>query len=127
MDQVLLKNKNYSTLVALTEEEHYKGLMGKAWEPPIMSFLFPKLGVHKFWMKNTISPLDVIFCKNGSIISIEYGEPMSLDLFGPDKEVDLIVEVPAGMSKINNINIGDNVKLILSKDTEFKRKIVFGV
>ena len=110
-DLIIINNKSLPTLVALTEPEQETGLMYKEWPPPIMSFPFISSEIRKFWMKNTPSPLDIIFCNSGRIVGIYEGKPYSEDLFGPDVPVDLVVETPSGMVKKLCIDCGNNVKL----------------
>ena len=113
MDKVIIAGKEFHTLVAMTEEEQVQGLMWKPWPPPIMAFPFDSMEKRSFWMKNTISPLDIIFCQAGKIIGIYSGEPFSKDFLGPNEPSDLVIEFPAGTAKANNFSIGDSVKLSL--------------
>jgi uncharacterized membrane protein (UPF0127 family) len=39
-------------------------------------------------MKNTPSPLDILFCRSGKIIALEKGKPFSEKHFGPNEESD---------------------------------------
>lgn len=124
-DFIIIKNNKIPTLLALTEEEKNKGLMYKAWPPPIMSFPFITAKPRKFWMKNTPSPLDIIFCKANKIVQIDSGIPYCLNHIGPNSPIDLVVEMPAGTAKSFNIKAGDNIKLkysISSLAKEFSMK-----
>jgi uncharacterized membrane protein (UPF0127 family) len=120
-DRVFIDDKSFDTLVAISPEEAAKGLMHKAWPPPIMTFPFPKAGVRKFWMKNTISPLDIVFCREGQIIGVFAGEPFNLNHIGPDEPCDMVIEFPRGTVKKTNINIGDSVKISYSISTLSKK------
>jgi uncharacterized membrane protein (UPF0127 family) len=71
-------------------------------------------------MKNTVSPLDIIFCKNNRIISIMAGQPMSTTMVGPDEPADLVIELPKGTSEKYGFYIGDIVKTVYSTDTAAK-------
>ena len=106
---IVLKGKEFVTKVAITEQEQMKGLMFEKWPPPIMVFPYKNSSIRKFWMHNTISPLDIIFCNNGKIISIMKGEPLSTKLIGPDKPVDFVVELPYGMAEVLTLKPGDDV------------------
>jgi uncharacterized membrane protein (UPF0127 family) len=116
-DKIKIGETEFSTLVAVTEEDHTNGLMFKAWPPPIMSFPYSTAEVRKFWMHNTISPLDIIFCKANKIVDICYGKPLSLDFIGPDFPIDLVVELPLGTSKKHGLSVGDAVQLKCSVNT----------
>lgn len=121
MDKVEINNHQLKTLVALTDEEKITGLSHQQWPPPIMSFIFDDAKYRKFWMKNTPSPLDIIFCRGGKIISIEPGEPFSLAQIGPDELCDLVIEVPAGLCCDLGIKKGHLIKLNLSLTTLAKK------
>lgn len=121
MDRVVLGKTELPVLVAITEDEQVQGLMYKSWPPPVMAFPFDRPSVRKFWMRNTISPLDIIFCKANKVVSIEEGIPLSLKLVGPDEPVDLVVELPKGTSKKLGILVGDFVDIKYSIQTLSKK------
>lgn len=110
-DIIKIGDYEFDTLVAITEEEHNNGLMWKKPPTPIMSFPYDKPEVHKFWMQNTIAPLDILFCNAGKIIDIKKGSPYSIDLIGPDQNTDLVVELPLGTAKRYNIIEGMDISL----------------
>ncbi len=110
-DKIVIGNSEFDVVVADTEQQQAKGLMGIPWPPPIMVFPYNFPGTRKFWMKNTISPLDIIFCNAGKIVAIYEGEPMSTRNIGPDTPCDLVVEMPKGMANNKGIKIGDAIKL----------------
>jgi len=125
MDKVVFGKHELPTLVAITEDEQVQGLMYKSWPPPIMSFPFKQSKVRKFWMRNTISPLDIIFCRGNKVISIISGEPLSLKQVGPDEPCDLVVELPKGTAENIGITAGSIVKLQLSTNTLAKKYASF--
>ena len=120
-DRIIIGDKQFDTLVAITDKEAAQGLMFKSWPPPVMAFPCKSCSVRKFWMKNTTSPLDIVFCRQGQIIGIFEGEPLSLENVGPDEPSDLILEFPRGTMKKNNIVVGDPVKLSYSISTLAKK------
>lgn len=120
-DKIIIGNNTFETLVAVSEEEHIKGLMGKSWPPPIMIFPYKNAEPRKFWMHKTISPLDIIFCRSNRVIGIFEGKPMSTALFGPDEPSDLVVELPLGTAEKCGIRIGDNINIKYSIQTIAKR------
>lgn len=99
------------TLIAETPEEQSKGLMYQQWPPPIMAFPFQTKAVHKFWMKNTYCPLDIVFCRDNVVLGIFRGQPLSTTLVGPNEPVDLVVELPAGTADRYKIKRGDRVQV----------------
>ena len=119
-DIVRIGKYKFPTLVAVTEVEQAQGLMYKPWPPPVMVFPYRKADYRKFWMKNTPSPLDIIFAKDGKIIAIYKGEPNTTKCVGPDEMSDLVVELPYGIVNKLNILIGDDVKVSYSVGTALK-------
>lgn len=124
-DKIVFGKHAITTLVAVTEEEQARGLMFKSWPPPVMSFPYDDAKQRKFWMHNTSSPLDIVFCRAGKVICIVEGHPFSRKLVGPDDVCDLVVELPRGMSAHLGVSLGTDVKLVvgmisLSKIFELK-------
>jgi uncharacterized membrane protein (UPF0127 family) len=110
-DKVFIGDNAFDTMVAITKDEQQQGLMHKPWPPPIMSFPFERPALRKFWMKNTISPLDIIFCNNGRVVGICDGEPLSTACVGPERMSNLVIEMPRGMVKKCGISEGDSVEI----------------
>lgn len=117
MDKLKVGSKVIDTLVAVTDKDHERGLMFQTWPPPVMSFPYNVAAVRKFWMKNTISPLDLIFCRNGKVVSIHTGSPLSLDYIGPNQPTDLVVEMPQGMTRVLGVTVGQDISLHCSLRT----------
>ncbi len=120
MDKLIIGPHEILTRVAVYPEELEQGLMYASWPPPILSFAYLKPQIRKFWMKNTPSPLDIIFSFQGKIINICQGVPFSLESIGPNKFSDLVVEMPAGMTNLLNISLDQNIKLYPSLKTAAK-------
>jgi uncharacterized membrane protein (UPF0127 family) len=108
-DTISIKGQVFPTLVALTEAEQSRGLMFREWPPPIMVFPYRTAAPRRFWMKNTISPLDIVFCKANHVVGIFRGDPLSTKLIGPDEPSDLVVELPAGTADHLGLSVGDYV------------------
>ena len=125
-DTVSIKGQIFPVKVAVTEAEQRQGLMFQEWPPPIMVFPYRSASYRKFWMKNTISPLDIVFCKANCVIGIFKGEPLSTKLVGPDEPADLVVELPAGTAENLGLNIGDYVGYSPTNET-MARQIIAGV
>lgn len=80
-----------------------------------MLFMFPKLGVYGFWMKDMKFPLDFIWIKNSVVTQVvanvpaptpQSPQPVTLQ---PNSEVDGVIEVPAGWTSQNGIQSGMKV------------------
>lgn len=105
-----IKDICFNCMVAMTEEEQRLGLMYIKSNPPNMIFPYLKPKYNSFWMKNTYVPLDIIFCLNGKIKLIEFGEPLSTKAVGNCLS-DLIIELPYGTCSRNDIKEGDVINL----------------
>lgn len=108
---IYIGHKHFPCLVALTPEEQEQGLMFK--KPPVhnLAFCFNYPQVRKFWMKNTLAPLDIVFCFESKIIEICEGKPHSTEMIGPNKKSDLILEFPLGTCSKHEISVGAPVTL----------------
>ncbi len=77
---VLPCGKKISVELALTTEEHARGLMRRASLAPDsgMLFVFPSNGDRLFWMKDTWVDLDMVFADGAlRVTSVESGVPRS--------------------------------------------------
>lgn len=119
-DLIIIKNKEFKVSVALTKEEQAKGLMFE-YKPKPMIFPYQQAEVRKFWMENTLFPLDILFCKNGQIIDIVQGKPFNKDSVGPDKPSDMVIELPYGTVLKEGIVVGDGVRIKYSIATLAKK------
>ena len=108
---IKLGDVEYQTLLSITPEEQEIGLMNIEPPTPIMTFIYNKAKINKYWMHRTPAALDILFCYNGKISQICNGIPYSTAIIGNDTLSDLVVELPAGSCQKNGINIGDNVLL----------------
>jgi len=113
----------FPTLLAISEEEQSVGLMQQAWPPPVMAFVYAQPKYNKFWMKNTPSPLDIVFSHLGVITQICKGEPHSTAIIGDDRLSDLIIEFPYGTVAESGIKLGHKIGLVKPTADELKRII----
>ena len=104
---------SFTTEIALSEEAKERGLMfrQKMPEDQAMIFAFSPPQPVKFWMKNTLIPLDMIFVRaDGTIAAIaENAVPQSLDQIGVAEPVAAVVEVAGGVTHKLGIHMGDHV------------------
>lgn len=120
-DYIYINGKSIDVSVAVTPQEQQKGLMFQEWPPPVMVFPYQKESKIKFWMKNTYSPLDIIFCNAGEVIGIFDGEPLSTRLVGPEEPSDFVVEFPRGYAKKLGISNGDKISFFPTEKTLAKQ------
>ncbi|MGR3318873.1 MAG: DUF192 domain-containing protein [Candidatus Anammoxibacter sp.] len=103
--------------LAVTEEEHRKGLMFRdnLKEDHGMLFIFPEEKHVSFWMKNTLLPLSIAFIKeDGWIAQIEDMQPSSLGPHASEMKVKYVLEMKQGWFKEKEIVVGDFLKIPLS-------------
>jgi uncharacterized membrane protein (UPF0127 family) len=120
---IYISNNIFPTLLAISETEQQHGLMGQQWPPPVMSFIYTEPRINKFWMHQTPSPLDIVFCHQGKVSQLHVGEPFSTDMIGDNKFSDLIIEFPYGTVDKNNIKIGHSVGLVKPTPEELHKII----
>ena len=108
---VYLHENIFPTLLAISSDEQQRGLMHQEWPPPVMAFVYGTPQINRFWMKNTPSPLDIVFCQNGKVAEICFGEPHSTEVIGT-KVSDLVIELPYGTVDSIGLKVGQSAGLI---------------
>lgn len=100
--------------LARTRQEVMRGMMYRKQLAPTdgMLFLFPDTDVHKFWMKNTLIPLDMIFIDEQlKVVGVEANaEPLTLQPRGPDTPVRYVLEVVGGWAELHGVAAGTRVE-----------------
>mgnify|MGYP000423044146 CR=1 FL=1 len=77
-----------------------------------MIFLFDDDGVKTFWMKNTITPLDMIFIgRDWKVVGVYAdAKPHSLERMTVGKPSRYVLEVRAGWAKAHGVTAGTRVR-----------------
>jgi hypothetical protein len=116
--KVIINGKTISVEVAKTPEELALGLSGreKLKENQGMLFVFKERRYRDFWMDGMKIPLDIIWIDDGTIIDITKNAAVPIDssnipIFHSKREVNYVLEVNAGYTDKNNINISDLVEI----------------
>lgn len=125
--EAIIKNSTIKLAVAKTDQEKQKGLSGRKKLDPDqgMLFIFDQKGRHQFWMKDMQFGIDIIFLEKksndgitaGTVVDIienakapaKDAPPSALEIYEPQKEADLVLEVNEGFSKNNELHIGDTI------------------
>ena len=119
---VLPSGRTYSLEVARTPQEQEQGLMFRESLPEKTGMLFPftDKGVHHFWMKNTMIPLDMVWMDaEGKVIFVSANTPPCkadpCPSYGPDSPAASVLEIAGGNAAKESIVIGtvlrfENVK-----------------
>jgi uncharacterized protein len=105
--------------VARTAEEQATGLMYRTElaKDRGMLFVFDPPRQVKFWMKNTLISLDMIFVSNGVVKYIGNNIPpckiANCPSYGPDQNVaiDGVIELRGGRAAELKIKVGDSLKI----------------
>jgi uncharacterized membrane protein (UPF0127 family) len=116
---VFVSGKKIQVEVADTDFKRVQGLSGrkKLKNDQGMLFVFETPGIYSFWMQDMKFDLDLIWVKDKKIIGITANVPhplssnINLPLYSPPEPIDAVLEVNAGWSKKNGINVGDKIRL----------------
>ena len=104
--------------IADANEEIVQGLSTRTTlgENSGMYFVLEKREIAKFWMKDMLFSLDIIWIDDGKIIGIvkEAPTPSDKDIptYTSPGPVTHVLEVNAGFSKEHNIKVGDRVEVV---------------
>lgn len=103
----------YTVEVARTPEEQAQGLMFRESLPERsgMIFLFSDREVHRFWMKNTMIPLDMVWMdEGGKVLFISAQTPPCradpCPSYGPDSPAAMVLEIAGGKAAQEKIVVG---------------------
>ena len=76
-----------------------------------MLFVFPEIGYHAMWMRNTLIPLSVAYLnESGTILSIHEMEALTEVAHQSAGPARFALEMNTGWFKSNKVNVGDTIK-----------------
>ena len=119
---VLPSGAVYRLELARTPEEQAQGLMFRESLPEKtgMLFLFGDKSVHRFWMKNTMIPLDMVWMDaDGRVLFVSADTPPCkadpCPSYGPESPAAMVLEIAGGKAVKEKIVVGsvlrfENVK-----------------
>jgi uncharacterized membrane protein (UPF0127 family) len=111
---VHINNQNFPAVYLTSPEEKLKGMMGRDSLEGCMVFKMGK-GLHSFWMKDCLIPLDIVYVMNNRISHIHPNCPVpDPHKMNPPRYSgmgDHVIEFPAGTAK--NWKVGDRVAMYL--------------
>ncbi|GHC62015.1 DUF192 domain-containing protein [Limoniibacter endophyticus] len=99
--------------IADTDERRATGLMFRA---PLaadrgMLFVFDETRIVSFWMKETPSPLDLVFInEDGAVTGVKQGVPYSLSPIEVEQPSRFVLEIAGGMAERHGITAGTVLK-----------------
>jgi hypothetical protein len=115
---VLPSGAVYRLELAHTPEEQAQGLMFRESLPEKtgMLFLFGDKGVHRFWMKNTMIPLDMVWMDaEGKVLFVSADTPPCkadpCPSYGPESPAASVLEVAGGKAAKEKIVVGSVLQL----------------
>ena len=103
--------------VARTADQQRIGLMQRPKLPPLhgMWFPFDRPQPLRFWMFNTLAPLDMVFLRQGRVIAVEAQVPPCASLpcpsYGPARLADGVVELGPGEAQRLGIGVGTDASI----------------
>jgi uncharacterized protein len=117
--QLAIGGQKIGLEVARTPNEQSTGLMYRTdlAKDRGMLFVFNPPQPARFWMKNTLIPLDMIFMSNGVVKYIGTNIPPckteSCPTYGAATKIDIdgVLELRAGRAKELNLKVGDRLKI----------------
>lgn len=114
---VCIRGVCFEAEVALTAEERARGLMWRRElaEERGMLFVFPGEARHRFWMKNTLIELDIIFIgADRRVAGIAHRAVPCLEdpcrRYGPARPVAYALEIAGGLAERHGFVAGDEVQ-----------------
>ena len=117
----------YRLEVAVTPQEQTQGLMFRESLPPRtgMLFSYSDNAPHRFWMKNTMIPLDIIWLdREGKVIFLSENTPPCVadpcPSYGPDAPSVRVIEIAGGMAKKEKVKVGASIRLMDVEETKAK-------
>jgi len=124
--QVTLNSTDILLEVAKTPEEQAQGLMFRTELDGDRGMLFdfgaPRIA--RFWMKNTLIPLDMIFLRQGQVKRIIANVPPCkadpCPVYGPLTEVDQVLELKAGRAESLGLAVGQRLEFVPITDSNFQ-------
>ena len=115
---VCIESNCFDVEIADTPQKREIGLMNRKnmLADDGMFFIFEKEGIHNFWMKNTLIPLDIIWIDmNDKIIFIQKNaQPCKVEQcesFGPNQKAKYVLEINSGLAEEMGIEAGNKIIL----------------
>jgi uncharacterized membrane protein (UPF0127 family) len=104
--------------LATTEAERERGLMKRTslGELDGMLFVFEAPGLHAFWMKDTLIPLDMLWLDaSGKVVSVAESVPpcktTDCPTYPPRAAASFVLEVNGGFARKHNVRVGDTLSV----------------
>jgi len=112
-----IAGRKFELEVAKTPQQQQIGLMYRTSlaDNRGMLFVFASPQLTRFWMKDTLIPLDMIFLRKGQVMAIETAVPpcksATCPTYGTDTLIDRVIELKSGTTAQIGLKVGDRVKI----------------
>ena len=116
---VVIKEQRFEVDVALTMKQQAQGLSYREslGERSGMIFVYKNPTIPSFWMKDMNFPIDIIWIRENKVIGfVEGADPAGyskFEIFKPESEIDMVLEVNSGVVKDLGIKIGEEIEVVL--------------
>ncbi len=116
--QTTLGKRSLTLELAKTAASTTQGLSGRtSIGSDGLLFIMPSLGYHRFWMKEMLFPIDIVWFANNTVIDISPNLPPppegqrleELPTYSPNQPADMVLELPAGQAEQWQIQVGDRL------------------
>ena len=120
--KVFIDEHEFNVDIADTALTRQRGLSGREHlaDGEGMLFIFERPGLRRFWMKDMLISIDIIWISDGKVVGFEKNvepEPgvstLNLKAYSSPQPVELVLEVAAGTVERLNIKEGDSVSIRL--------------
>lgn len=115
--EAIIREHVISLEIAQTPRQQAIGLMFREDLPDNRGMLFPFNPPRpvQFWMRNVQFPLDMLFLRDGEIKAIAQSVPpcttSTCPTYGPDGEMDYVLELKGGQAEALGLSVGDQVDI----------------
>jgi uncharacterized membrane protein (UPF0127 family) len=115
---IKINNNKFKAKVVTSPEDRSEGMMFKNFDGfDAMLFIMDKDEEQSFWMKNCKVPLDIVFISRDTITKIHSNCQPCKSIKCPSYEGNgnIVLELPGGVCRKNNIKVGDKVVYLKNK------------
>lgn len=118
---ITYQNKKITAIVAQTEKDRQIGLSNRKslGKNQGMLFIFDKADIYPFWMKNMLFPIDIVFIKDSTIVTIYKNvQPPNnsndnLKLYTPSAPINRVLELQANETDDLGVKVGSTLSITL--------------
>jgi len=105
---------NFTIELAATPAEREKGLMDRSSMPQFSGMLFAYQHPQRarFWMKNTLIPLDMLFFDRTGVVRKIHrnAKPQDLTVINGGRNILFVLEINGGLATTLGITVGSQIK-----------------